>query len=507
MANNIIQVKRTSVSGRAANTTTLPNAGEIAINMTDKIMYSTNGTVVFEIGANNTNVNVTGNATIKAIVANGSLGTAGQMLTSNGTVVYWSTPSGGGSVNVNSTYTWTNIHVFANNLRLYDPSDPVVNTQISFGDIYIRNDIASAYLNHAGITIAANGDVSSALLQDKLQILHPTAGVNLQGAGAYLQVSHPAGNGVVIDTGNVSLSNVFLYVDGSSGNTGQFLTSGGSSPPYWSNAPTPTVNVNANYSWTNAHTFSGNVTVGRLIANGGTGTSGQFLTSNGTSTYWSTASGGGGSVNTSATYVWTNNHTWNTGGGNTNISGFGLDIINNSGVLTLTGSDVFFEVGSSNNSMRYDTLGSAVGTLTLSNVAIAVGEGGNTLSTGLAGQYLTSNASGHAYWSSVEKSLTIEDPQANDKIMLGYAVHPKEFLGCISVLSGNSSPQVEFDILYDTIASSNGTSMLGNTTFCTNTTLGDFGFFSSPVIPQFNFYWLYISSVSGNVNSLHVTIL
>lgn len=118
MANNVIQVKRTSISGRAANTTTIPNAGELGLNMADGILYSTNGTFVFEVGANNTNVNITGNATIKAIVANGTIGTAGQMLTSNGSVVYWSTPSGGGggSVNVDSTYAWTNAHTFTGNV-------------------------------------------------------------------------------------------------------------------------------------------------------------------------------------------------------------------------------------------------------------------------------------------------------------------------------------------------------------------------------------------------------
>jgi hypothetical protein len=88
--------------------------------MADGILYSTNGTFVFEVGANNTNVNITGNATIKAIVANGTIGTAGQMLTSNGSVVYWSTPSGGGggSVNVDSTYAWTNAHTFTGNVSL-----------------------------------------------------------------------------------------------------------------------------------------------------------------------------------------------------------------------------------------------------------------------------------------------------------------------------------------------------------------------------------------------------
>ena len=54
----VIQIKKTSVSGRAANSTTLSNPAELALNITDGIMYSSNGTVVFEIGANNTNVNI-----------------------------------------------------------------------------------------------------------------------------------------------------------------------------------------------------------------------------------------------------------------------------------------------------------------------------------------------------------------------------------------------------------------------------------------------------------------
>ena len=92
---NQIQIKRTSVSGRAANTTTLANPGELALNMPDGIMYSTNGSVVFEIGANNTNAQVTGTLTVNAISANGGVGTSGQFLTSNGTTTYWSSAVGG----------------------------------------------------------------------------------------------------------------------------------------------------------------------------------------------------------------------------------------------------------------------------------------------------------------------------------------------------------------------------------------------------------------------------
>jgi hypothetical protein len=51
--------------------------------------------------------------TAAGIYANGSLGTAGQVLTSNGTTVYWATAAGGGSVNLASSYAWTNTHTWA----------------------------------------------------------------------------------------------------------------------------------------------------------------------------------------------------------------------------------------------------------------------------------------------------------------------------------------------------------------------------------------------------------
>jgi len=87
-ANNLIQIKRTSVSGRAPNTSIL-HIGELALNMADGILYSSNGVAVFEIGSNNTNVNVSANLTIKSVVANGTIGTYGQMLLSNSSGSFW----------------------------------------------------------------------------------------------------------------------------------------------------------------------------------------------------------------------------------------------------------------------------------------------------------------------------------------------------------------------------------------------------------------------------------
>ena len=103
MANNRIQIKRTSVSGRTANTTSPANsqyiaAGELALNMPDGILYSSNGSELIVVGANVVNQNITGNLTVKAVIANGSIGTAGQTLSSNGSAVYWASVAGTGTV-------------------------------------------------------------------------------------------------------------------------------------------------------------------------------------------------------------------------------------------------------------------------------------------------------------------------------------------------------------------------------------------------------------------------
>lgn len=84
------QVKRTSVAGRAPSLEVL-EIGELALNMPDRIMYSTDGINVFEIGSKTTNSEVSGTLTVNAVSANGTTGEAGQVLATNGSTTYWAT--------------------------------------------------------------------------------------------------------------------------------------------------------------------------------------------------------------------------------------------------------------------------------------------------------------------------------------------------------------------------------------------------------------------------------
>lgn len=110
MANTVFKLRRSSVAGKAPNTSTL-STGELAINLTDRKLYSSDGTNIFETGSNLTSLSVfsdisVGNSSVntvinsssisvKSIVANGGVGTANQVLTSNGTGIYWKDPAAG----------------------------------------------------------------------------------------------------------------------------------------------------------------------------------------------------------------------------------------------------------------------------------------------------------------------------------------------------------------------------------------------------------------------------
>ena len=111
MANTVnvpVQFKRTSISGKVPNTTNIPLAGEPAINMADGIMYVSTGSDVFPVGANNVNLNVSNTANLNIIAANGTIGVDGQVLTSNGSGVYWATKVGySGSVGYTGSFGYT----------------------------------------------------------------------------------------------------------------------------------------------------------------------------------------------------------------------------------------------------------------------------------------------------------------------------------------------------------------------------------------------------------------
>lgn len=336
MANNRIQVKRTSVTGRTANTTDSGNSqyiypGELALNMTDGIMFSSNDSVLITVGSNLVNQNVSGNLTVKAIIANGSLGTDGNVLVTNGSAVYWTSVGGTGTVTSVATgngmiggpiTTNGTISILAN-------TGIVANSTGAFVNSTYINTLTANNTSFVGSVSAANV-VSNSQLSSNLANYQTTAGLtanvatltannatNLGGlaADAYVQNTDSrtlSGNLVfsganIVFTGIITVSNIetangaaplTLKTGNTSGpsiivNTSSDITIASNST---SNniVLTPTsIKIGANSSVNTfvansigSH-FIGNVSIVSLLANGSLGTANQVLTSNSTGIHWS----------------------------------------------------------------------------------------------------------------------------------------------------------------------------------------------------------------------------
>lgn len=142
--------------------------------------------------------------------------------------------------------------------------------------------------------------------------------INFTGVNSYF-------SGITTHNANVVLNAGISLIDstGAQGTAGQVLTSNGVGNVYWSTV-TATVNVAAQYAWTNTQTFSNTIThsgpliIANTIAANGTanvGSAGQVLTSGGSgaNVYWSTVSGGGGGSFTNGASVAVSNLAyWNT---------------------------------------------------------------------------------------------------------------------------------------------------------------------------------------------------
>jgi hypothetical protein len=204
MANNLIQVKRTSVSGRVPNISTLSNPGELALNMTDGILYSGNGSVVFEIGANTTNSRVTGNLTVKSIVANGSIGSTSQFLTSNSTGgLYWSTTLGYTGSQGISGYTGSAGYIgqdgYTGSIGYTGSAGTPYNFNIA-SNLFTGNGSNTQFTLYNG----GNTTQNSVIVSINGVVQSPGSNFNITGSNTIVVFSSPPGNGSSIQIQNLS---------------------------------------------------------------------------------------------------------------------------------------------------------------------------------------------------------------------------------------------------------------------------------------------------------------
>lgn len=138
-----------------------------------------------------------------SVEANGALGTAGQLLTSNGSTVYWSTVPG---VNTSATYIWSNSATFNSNVIFTANVISNSNLYVS-GPVYVSN-IASFSSNITFLSTALMNVVSTATFNNTATF---NQNVSIVGATSF-------GNNVnITGTANVSVN---LNVTGNSLFTG-----------------------------------------------------------------------------------------------------------------------------------------------------------------------------------------------------------------------------------------------------------------------------------------------
>lgn len=197
---NKFQFKRTTVSGRTANTTNAANAsfidkGELAINLADRKVFSSDASnTLFEVGSNLSSLSV------GTIVANGSVGTAGKVLTSSGSGIYWG-EGGGATANVYAsvlTYTYT---VSSNTTVITgaDDGSQVLSYTSGLESVYLNGSkqiLTTDYLapNSAAITFTSN-----LISGDVVQVVAPIPALEyIQGGSNSVNTSTTANN--VVDS-------------------------------------------------------------------------------------------------------------------------------------------------------------------------------------------------------------------------------------------------------------------------------------------------------------------
>lgn len=208
MANNLPQFRRTATTGLGPNTTNSANnayipAGSFAVNLTDKKVFSSDGSLPFEVGSNLSSINV-----------------------------------GLGSLSANTTLIQTNDDFLfnTNNKRL---SFATVNTASNSyfiqqnDDNFVFYSTSATYTGRPIWSVFANSSTSNIVFSVRAQL----------NGGAYI-----APGASIIDS------------TGSQGTAGQVLTSNGASNVYWSTVTGGgSVDSAAQYSWTNTHTFNATV--------------------------------------------------------------------------------------------------------------------------------------------------------------------------------------------------------------------------------------------------------
>jgi len=222
-----------------------------------------------------------------SLIANGSAGTAGLALKTNGSGVYWGTVSSAQFTYTRTLFTATSGQTTFN-----------VSYSIGYVDVY-QNGVK--LVNNTDFT-ATNGTsidlATGATLNDNIEVIafntFSVANVVTQSTlnsslALKADAANPVTTGILNHTGRATLTNLKVSGNTYLGNTGKVIVSTGAL------THTGTASVSTNL------TVSGNTSIVGLKANNSLGTAGNVLKTNGSTIYWDAAASGGG-VSTAKAY-------------------------------------------------------------------------------------------------------------------------------------------------------------------------------------------------------------
>jgi len=422
---NKFQTKRTTISGRTPNTTNSGNthyidAGELALNLTDGKMFSSNGSVYFEVGANVQNLSVTGNATIKAIIANGSIGSNGNILASNGSAIYWATSGNA---------------VFSRSVTTYTANGTANSFVVTGGYIEEQLDVYVNGVRYNSADYYANDTVNVGLIDtpgsgDTVELISYIGGSS--GSGTVTQVNTGIGlsGGPITNTGTIQvIANNGIIAN----STGIFANAGTGIV-----ANATGIHVNSSYIATisaNNSSFLGGTAAASFVQNTDSRTLSGNLVISGTS------------FTPSANTILLGNSTqrWVVS----------ANTIDASGVITGTSANLSTSVNSASLTVGTSFIANST-QLTLTGIPLSANG-----STGTAGQVLHSNGTtGSPYWAADDNSGGVTQVSTGNGLSGG----PITTTGTIDVVANSgivaNATGIHVNSSYIATISANNTSFL-----------------------------------------------
>lgn len=427
MANNVVQVKRTNTSGRTPNTTAsyatnsqYISAGELALNMADGILFTSNGSALIEVGSNNRTQNITTNnltvGNTLYVVSNGNMGlgttTPDSKLTVRSATVSWKHDS------------ITHGHLYSE----FVSSGPYFTIRTNNGGPSLRLETSGKDIL---LLPASNVGIGNTAPNAKLAV---TGTANISGNVA-IGDSLSLNNDKSLKFATVNTSAVVSFIQQNDDNFVMYTTN-----TTYGQRPVWSIFANSNsseFSFSTPVRFNANITV--LTANGTQGSAGQVLTSNGSTVYWSTVTGGSGSVNTAAQYTWTNLQTFSA---NVSFTGNGIGITSNTGAIYLGGlADNNWKIGRNTGSTtkwRYtnNSIDIITANSNLEGFAIGLISGNSYFETGYLGTFVASN-------------LTIGNTSSNSTInstSFSGTANNTSFVGSVSAADVVSNAQLSANL-------------------------------------------------------------